>query len=125
MPEMMRVAGGDVLDADRRGNVAGVDLGDLAPLVGVHLQDAAQPFLLALDRVEDRIARLHHAGVNAEEHQLPDEGVRHDLEGQRRERLVQKQHFGAGGQRAHDGGRLLLATRQFIGVAFQVELDVE
>ena len=33
-------------DADRGGDVAGVDLADFAPFVGVHLQDAAQPLFL-------------------------------------------------------------------------------
>ena len=36
-----RVAGDDLLDADRRGDVAGVDLLDLLAVVGVHHQDAA------------------------------------------------------------------------------------
>src|ERR1700722_907027 len=35
-----RVAGNDLLDANRGGDVAGVDLGDLLALVGVHHQDA-------------------------------------------------------------------------------------
>ena len=38
-----RVAGDDLLDADRGGDVAGVDLGDLLALVGVHHQDAPDP----------------------------------------------------------------------------------
>ncbi|MNJ74847.1 hypothetical protein D3C77_718440 [compost metagenome] len=50
------VAGGDVLDTHGRGDIARVYLGDFAPFVGVHLQDAAQPFLLALDGVVDRVA---------------------------------------------------------------------
>ncbi|MNS59539.1 hypothetical protein D3C72_924990 [compost metagenome] len=56
-----RVASGDVLDADGRSDIARVDLGDLATLVGVHLQDAPQAFLFFLDGVEDRIAGFHHA----------------------------------------------------------------
>ena len=36
-----RVAGADLLEADGRGDVAGVDLLDLLTLVGVHLQEAA------------------------------------------------------------------------------------
>ena len=36
-----RVAGGDVLEADGRGDVAGADFLDLVALVGVHLQQAA------------------------------------------------------------------------------------
>ena len=36
-----RVAGGDVLQSDASADVAGVDLGDVFALVGVHLQQAA------------------------------------------------------------------------------------
>ena len=38
-----RVAGDDLLDADRGGDVAGVDLLDLLAIVGVHHQDAPDP----------------------------------------------------------------------------------
>ena len=62
-----RVAGGHVLQADRGGDVAGAHFLDLLALVGVHLQDAADALLLALDRVVDRVARLEHARVHAEE----------------------------------------------------------
>ena len=40
--------------------------------------------LLALDRVEHRVARVQHAGVDAEEGQVADERVGRDLERQRR-----------------------------------------
>ena len=42
-----RVAGARVAQADRRGDVAGVDLLDLLALVGVHLQEAADALLAA------------------------------------------------------------------------------
>ena len=45
-----RVAGGGLLEADGRGDVAGVDLFDLLAVVGVHPEDAADPLLLALGR---------------------------------------------------------------------------
>ena len=38
-----RVAGRDLLDPDRGGDVAGVDLADLGAVVGVHHQDAPDP----------------------------------------------------------------------------------
>ena len=41
-----RVAGVDVLEADGRGDVAGAHFLDLAALVGVHLQQAPDAFLL-------------------------------------------------------------------------------
>ena len=52
-----RVAGADLLQADGRGDVAGVDLLDFLTLVGVHLQEAADALGPALGRVVDRRAR--------------------------------------------------------------------
>ena len=46
-----RLAGGDVLQADRGGDVAGAHFLDLLALVGVHLQQAADALLLAAHRV--------------------------------------------------------------------------
>ena len=40
-----RVAGEGLLEADGRGDVAGVDDVDLLAVVGVHLEDAADPLL--------------------------------------------------------------------------------
>ena len=42
-----RVAGGDVLETDRGGDVAGPHFLDLVALVGVHLQDTADALALA------------------------------------------------------------------------------
>ncbi len=47
-----RVAGDGVLEADDGDDVAGVDDVDLLAVVGVHLQDAADPLLAVLGRVE-------------------------------------------------------------------------
>ena len=52
-----RVAGRDLLDADGRGDVAGVDLADLRAVVGVHHQDAADALGLAGRDVEHARAR--------------------------------------------------------------------
>ena len=54
-----RVARGGVAEADRGGDVAGVDLLDLLALVGVHLEEPADALLLPLDRVVDVRAGLH------------------------------------------------------------------
>ena len=78
----------DALEPDRRGDVAGVDLLDFLTLVGVHLQEAADALVLALGGVVDRRAGRHHARVDADERQLTDERVGHDLERQRRERRI-------------------------------------
>ena len=83
-----RVARERVLEADGRGDVARVDLVDLLAVVRVHLEDAADPLLLALGRVEDVGAGLERARVHAEERELADERVGRDLEREGAERLA-------------------------------------
>jgi hypothetical protein len=101
-----RVAGDDLLDADGRGDVARVYLGDLLALVGVHHQDAPDALGAPRADVQDLRARLQVSGVDAEVGELADVGVRRDLEGEGRERL--------GVVRVtHDITRLLLAFDQF------------
>ena len=77
-----------LLKPDGGRQLAGVD--DLAVLamVGVHLQDAADAFLLALGRVVDVRAGLQPARIDAEVGELADVGVGHDLESQGGERRV-------------------------------------
>jgi len=72
--------------SDRRSDVAGVDLGDVLAVVGVHHQDPPDALDLARARVHHAGARGEIAGVDAEVGQLADERVGHDLEGERRER---------------------------------------
>ena len=83
-----RVAGVGFLEADGGGDVAGVDRLDLLAVVGVHLEDAADPLLLALGGVEDVRAGVERARVDPEVGQLADVRVRRDLEGQGAERLA-------------------------------------
>ena len=83
-----RVAGEGVLEADGGGDVARVDHFEVLAVVGVHLQDAADALLLALDRVQHVRAGLERARVDAEEGELAHERVGRDLEGERRERLA-------------------------------------
>ncbi len=52
-----RVAGDDLLDAHRGGDVTGVDLGDLLALVGVHHQDAPDPLGAPAADVQDSSRR--------------------------------------------------------------------
>src|SRR3954452_25425179 len=61
-----RVARDDLLDADARGDVPGVDAVDLLAVVGVHHQDAADPLGAPRVDVEDARARLELARVHAE-----------------------------------------------------------
>ncbi len=81
-----RVARRDALEADRGGDVTRPDLADLLALVGVHLEETADALGAVALRAEHRGARLDMAGVDAEEDELADERVAHDLEHQGRER---------------------------------------
>ena len=83
-----RVAGVDVLQAHRRGDLPAIDLFAVLALVRVHLDDPSQTLPLLLGRVVHVGPRLQGPGVHAKERQLADVRVRHDLEGERRERLV-------------------------------------
>src|SRR5438552_15199476 len=77
-----------LLQADGGGDIAGVDLGHLLAMVGVHLEDAADPLPGAARRIPDVGAGFERAGVHPEERQLADVGIGGDLEGEARERLV-------------------------------------
>jgi hypothetical protein len=83
-----RVAGRRRLEADAGRDLAGHDLLPLLAVVRMHLQDAADALGAARGRVEDSVARLERAGVDAEVRQLADVRVGHDLEGQSRERRL-------------------------------------
>ena len=76
------VAGGGILQADGGNDIAGVDLLNILSVVGVHLKDAAQTFLLALGAVEHRRSSLYRTGIDPEEGEAAHIGVGHDLEGQ-------------------------------------------
>ena len=82
-----RVAGARVAEADGRVDVAGVGLGELLALVGVHAQDAADALALVARRVEHHRAARDLARVDAEEREVAVRVV-DDLERERGERLV-------------------------------------
>ena len=73
---------------DARGDLARADLLALLAVVRVHLEDAADPLGLARRRVEDAVAGLELARVDAEVRQLADVRIGHHLERERGERLV-------------------------------------
>src|SRR5690606_30243293 len=75
----------DVFKTHHGSDVTGQNFLDLGTVVGVHLQDTANAFLLALDGVVDRFAGMQNARVHAHERELTDEGVGHELERERRE----------------------------------------
>ena len=82
------VAGGGVLETRDGDDVTGDGLVDILTGVGVHLEEAADALLLALDRVVRVGALLKLARVDAHEGEGADEGIRHDLEGETGERLL-------------------------------------
>ena len=77
-----RIAGGHVLEAGQRDDVAGIGLLDVLAVIGVHQQHAADALLLVLHRVDQRRAGLDLAGIDAAEGERADERVVHDLEGE-------------------------------------------
>ena len=98
-----RVAGGRVLEADHRVDVAGGRRVDGVLLVGVHLEQLADALLLALGRVDDLRAARHVTRVDPDVGELAEERVRRDLERQRRERLARV-------GRAHDDVLVVAGT---------------
>ena len=83
-----RITGRGILQTDGRGDIAGIHNGQILSVVRVHEQNSAHPLALILVGVEDGLACLQTAGVHAEERQLANVGIRHDLEGQGGERRV-------------------------------------
>ena len=81
-----RVAGEGVLHAHDRHDVTREGRLLVLPVVGVHLEDAADALLAVVRGVRYRRARLDHAGVDPEVGEPADVGVGHDLEGQGGER---------------------------------------
>ena len=70
-----RVARGHGLQADGSSNIACLNLLDFVTLVGVHLQQTAETFLLVLRGVQHGFAGNHNAGVHADEGELTNERV--------------------------------------------------
>ena len=83
-----RVAGGRVLEAHERDDVAGKGFLDVLAVVGVHQQHAADLLLLVLDRVDHGRGAVELARIDAGEGQGADERVGHDLEGESGERRI-------------------------------------
>ena len=117
----MKLGADSVAIVRGRGSVEGHDFGDLRRTLGEqqHLVRKVHRVLEIVRDHDHRRARLHEHVLQL----FPDE-QRH-FEIQRGKRLVEKQHFRFGRQRAHDRRCLLLPARQFVRIAHQVELDVE
>src|SRR5580693_8166222 len=82
-----RVTGAHILQTNCRADVASQNLADIFTFVGVHLQKPANALGPSPSRAKHRVSGLNLAGINTNESQLADEGISHDFEGQRGERL--------------------------------------
>src|SRR5690606_2127822 len=83
-----RLTGGGLLQAHDGDDVTGAHRLDLLTLVGVHAVDLADALLLALHGVQHLGAGLQTAGVHADEGELAEVRVAHDLEREGGEGLV-------------------------------------
>ena len=75
-----RIACGDILEAYRSSDVAGVGNVDFLAVICVHLENAAYTFLLAFGGIQNVSTLVHFAGIYAEICELAHKGVSHDLE---------------------------------------------
>ena len=75
-----RVAGCCILQPDRGGDITGIAAFNIFSVIGVHLQDAADPFALPLDGIHNGGPRLERAGIDTEKRQPADIGIRHNFE---------------------------------------------
>ena len=76
------VTGSRVLQPDCRDDVTGEDVIYVLTGIGVHPQDPAETFFLAVGRVQDGVALRGVTGVDTEVGEFPDMGIAHDLESQ-------------------------------------------
>ena len=77
-----------LLQSHASADVAGINLGNVFALVGVHLQQAADALGARTAADVHAIALLQMSGVHADKGELPDKRVAHDLEGQRGKRSI-------------------------------------
>src|SRR5208282_4236064 len=83
-----RVARADIFQTDCGADIARQNLADIFAFVGVHLEQASNALGSSPSRAKHGVARLNLAGINTNESQLAHERISHDLESQRRKRLV-------------------------------------
>ena len=82
------ITGGGVLHTDGSGDITGINDVEVASVVRVHHEDTANALLLILGRVVNCASLCERTGVHAEEAELTDVGIGHDLERECREGLV-------------------------------------
>ena len=128
------ISGGGVLQADDRSDVAGVHGLNILPVVGVHLEDAANALLLLLRGVEHLGAGIQGTGIDTNKGQTAHIRIGGDLKGQGgKGRVVRRRtllllfrvgvealdsgNIGGSGHIVHDGIQHLLHALIFVGRA--------
>src|SRR3546814_397340 len=85
-----RIAGGRFLQAHQRDDVTRIGFLDVFAVVRMHQQHAADLLALVLHRVQHGRRAFELARIDTRERQRADERIGHDLERQRRERLIDR-----------------------------------
>ena len=71
-----------------RSNITGINLIDLIPFIGVHLNDTSHTLFLAFRRIQHIRTRIQRTRIYTEKREFTNKWVSHDLKCQCRERLV-------------------------------------
>src|SRR5215475_5950093 len=79
-----RIARRGCSQSHRSSDIARINLFDLLPFVGVHLEESADSFSFALGRIIDARTGSQRTGIDPKKAQCPDERVGHDLESEGR-----------------------------------------
>src|SRR5438552_8268463 len=79
------VTGGDVLDADDRGDVTRVTGLNVFALVRLNLNQTRDALALIRARIVNIVTFAQRPGVNAKENEFPDEWIAPEFEGERAE----------------------------------------
>src|SRR3954464_10733360 len=70
-----RIARGEILNTDNRGDVARVTGLDILALISLDLDQSRNTLALVRARIVDRVAFAQRAGINPEENELADERI--------------------------------------------------
>ena len=83
-----RISGCRIAQTYRRGDITGIHLINLLAVVGMHHQDTAKAFTLALGAVIHIGAGFPRTGIHTEERKFSYKGIGHNLKGKGRKRLI-------------------------------------
>src|SRR5690554_2927785 len=82
------VTSSDVFQTHTGSNITRANFFNFLTVVRVHLNQTSNPLTTVFDRVQDRVTRVNHTGINPDKGQGTHEGVSSDLKRQRGERLI-------------------------------------